>query len=298
MRHARSIKLTVRSSAITKIGGSGTPRLAAIVAVLAGAALLAAAVRAYNHATLDRVSPTKPSAAVRLLQGNSTLQQGSMHARLSFQPEANRVRRRLGQRFLVPGHERATIVGTLTLGAQQYPVRILRTQNDDGERVDIALDGGPTLLSWSATEGARSGSSVATGSERVLIERLVLDSPDQFIQAQLRGASYYTVARNAMPAEAKASDDYSGPVWDLVRVGEPSSYSSNRPVSLSRLYYINSSTGLIDKIAYEEKGETVTAEVSDWISQAGETEPTRIIWKTNNQVLMQLTVNNIAHAAK
>ena len=44
------------------------------------------------------------------------------------------------------------------------------------------------------------------------------DPPDQFVLAQLRGSSYYTVARNVRPAGA--TDGYAGPLWNVVRIDE------------------------------------------------------------------------------
>jgi hypothetical protein len=99
-----------------------------------------------------------------------------------------------------------------------------------------------------------------------------------------------------MPPEAAGAETYSGPVWDLVRIGEPVTATST-PLSLSRLYYINSSTGLIDKIASQEQGDTIISEFSNWIDQAGEVFPTRIVWKANNQTLMQLTVTSVVYVA-
>jgi hypothetical protein len=176
-------------------------------------------------------------------QGAPTPFRKHLSGRLALQPEADKLRRRLGQRFLEPGRERATIMGSLTTGGRQYPVFIIRTQNDDGENVQIGLNGGAASLTWSAVEGAKSGASPANGTERLLIERLALDSPDQFILSQLRGASYYTVARNVQPESAGDPDDYIGPVWDLVRVREPEGDSQNRSQSSWRLYYVNASTG-------------------------------------------------------
>jgi hypothetical protein len=147
-------------------------------------------------------------------------------------------------------------------------------------------------------DGARSNDISAIGSLRELIERLALDSPDQFVLAQLRGASYHTVARDVRPAEAGGSDDYTGPRWDLVRIAEPSRLTQNRPRSLWRLYYINSSTGLIDKVVSQEQGKTITAEFSGWITQGGETIPTRIMWKLNKRVVMDLAITNGAHGPK
>lgn len=94
------------------------------------------------------------------------------------------------------------------------------------------------------------------------------------------------------------ADNYTGPTWDLVRVAEPINLSQNRPQSLWRLYFINSSTGLIDKVVSQEQGETITAEISGWVTQAGEAIPTRVVWKRNNQTAMDLTITNASHSPK
>jgi hypothetical protein len=223
---------------------------------------------------------------------------GNLRNKLSLQPEADRLRRRLGQRFLAQGREVSVLLGALTLGSERSTVRIVRSQDDDVERLTIALNGGQPALSWSSADGARSGNDPATGSVRELIERIALDSPDQFILAQGRGASYYTVARMVRPPEAGNSRDYKGPVWDVVRIGEPVGITQNKPQSLWRLYYINSATGLIDKIFSREQGETITAEVSGWVNQGGEQVPTRLAWFRNKQMVMELIVNNVSHSPR
>jgi hypothetical protein len=231
------------------------------------------------------------------LQGNPSAR-SRLHSKLSLQPEAAKLRRRLGQRFLTQGREVAMLDGALKLGGQQYIVRIIRSQEDDGESMAVALNRGPATLTWSDKDGAKSAGSPATDETRALLERLALDSPDQFIMAQLRGASYYTVARDARPVEAGDADNYTGTRWDLVRVAEPINLSQNRPQSLCRLYFINSSTGLIDKVVSQEQGDTITAEISGWVTQAGETIPTRVVWKRNNQTIMELIIANVSHNPK
>ncbi len=200
----------------------------------------------------------------------------------------------MGQRFLAPGREVSLLIGTVTLGADRQTVRIVRSQDDDDERLTIALGGGPPSLTWSGVDGAKSSDNSAIGSLRELIERLALDSPDQFVLAQLRGASYQIIASDVGPAEAGGSDNYTGPRWDLVRVAEPSRLTQNRPQSLWRLYYINSSTGLIDKVVSQEQGKTITAEFSAWTDMDGEIVPTHITWKLDNQAVMDLVITSIA----
>lgn len=191
-----------------------------------------------------------------------------------------------------------TLIGTLKIGAQQYTARITRSQADEGESLTVGLNGGPTAVTWDSKDGAKMGSSPATGETLALLERIALDSPDQFILAQLRGANYYVISQNARPSEAGATDNYTGPTWKIVRVSEPANSTLARPQSSWRLYYINTATGLIDKVLSQEQGETITAELSGWTSQGGEQVPTRITWVRNKQVIMELRLNNIGHGPR
>lgn len=203
-----------------------------------------AAIRSFDSSV--RVTETGPAPAPQA--GPAT--RSRLHSRLGVQPDANRMRRRLGQRFLRRGREMIVQTGALTVAGQSQPVTIARAQDDDdGEQVSIAIGGGPASLTWTAKDGARSNNAPAAANERKLIERIALDSPDQFVLAQVRGASYYTLAQGAMPEEV-ASDDYTGPVWDVIRVAEAFGSSAAKPESLYRLYYINSTTGLIEKVLH------------------------------------------------
>lgn len=263
-----------------------------LMAILAGAVMSRvekAQVRATTIATTPVPAPTRSAAAAS----------SRLHSRLSFQPEANKMRRRLGQRFTRPGGEMAISSGTLTVDGQVHPISIIRTQDEvDGERVAIAVDGGAPLLSWNPRDGAMSNGAIPAAKERSLIERIVLDSPDQFVLAQTRGASYYAIAQNVIPVPDDNSESYSGPSWDLVRIAEPQHGAFNKPENLWRIFYINSATGLIDKILYDEQGSTVTCELSGWTNRAGEWGPSLIRWSRAGQLLMELSVNNVNRGPK
>lgn len=228
----------------------------------------------------------------------ATTAQNRMRLRLARQPIADRHRRLLGKRFLAPGRGVTTLIGTLKIGARQHVARITRSQEEDGETLTVGLNGQPPTLTWNGRNGARMGSDPATGETLALLERIALDSPDQFILAQLRGAAYYVVSHDARPSEAGGADNYAGPTWKIVRVSEPADSTLARPQSSWRLYYINTSTGLIDKVLSQERGETITAQFSDWTSQDGEQVPMRITWTRNRQVVMELSLNHIAHGPK
>ena len=214
---------------------------------------------------------------------------------LSMQPEAFKMSRKLGERFLSSRREVSVLNGTLTIGTERQHIQVYRRQNDRGEKVEVLIGNGPVALSWSDTEGPRASDRAASENERVLIERVTFDSIDQFVLAQLRGASYRTIARNVMPVEAGGADNYSGPVWDIIRVDDPEQDSQKRPLSTWRLYYINSETGLIDKIVSEPGGERIETNFSNWIEQAGEKLPTRITWTRSGQRIMEFRLTNFSH---
>jgi hypothetical protein len=215
---------------------------------------------------------------------------------LSLRPEAQSFARRVGRRFAEPGRESSLTVGKLTVGDEQRHVRIFRLQDDRGERVEVSFGGRQEILSWDAEGGALSSGAQADDAQGALLERLVMDSPDQFALAQLRGASYYTVARNVRPTDDGGADGYSGPLYDVVRVGEPARDGGKGWASAWRLYYVNTQTGFVEKVVSEDEGGAkVEAVLSEWGTHAGEALPSRVTWSRGGRVLMELTTLSVGH---
>lgn len=212
---------------------------------------------------------------------------------LSLQPEAMKLARLLGKRFVSDNNSTSALVGTLTIGSETRTIQMMRKQSEDGESVEIRVAGSP-LLSWDGKQGALDTDQQATGSNRELIERLVFDSPDQFVLMQLRGASYYTVARSVRPVDA--TDGYNGPLWTIVRVDDPQRDEAKTATSRWRLYYINTATGLIDRIESEVDGQRIVAEISSWTEQGGEKLPAQIVWTRDGQTLMQYSLTNFSQS--
>jgi hypothetical protein len=221
----------------------------------------------------------------------------SFQSKLALQPEADRLRRRLGLRFLSPGREDTILSGLLTVGAVQSYVQIARMQDSGGEQVAVSLGGGKPDILWTSASGAVAAGLPVRGEDRAIIERIVLDSADQFIQAQMRGATYVTIGRRVRP-EAAGSKLYSGPTWDVIMIIESATGGAEAPLSRARLYYINTATGLLDKVISKETGETIVAEFSGWTKVDGELDPRQITWRRNGQVIMQLTVDNFGHGSR
>jgi hypothetical protein len=211
-----------------------------------------------------------------------------------MQPEAVRVARRLGKRFNPSSRTASVLTGTLTIDGSAQPVTITRSQSNQGESIDLLV--ASRALTWRAEEGARAAASTLIDMERQLVERLVYDSSDYFVLAQLRGVSYYTVARNVRPDYAP--DNYDGPLWTVVRVEEPPADEPNKQlVSRWRLFYLNSSTGLIDKVVSEEQGQPLEASFSDWTEQSGEKFPAVVTWTSQGKPVMTFNLTNLSTAA-
>jgi hypothetical protein len=134
----------------------------------------------------------------------------------------------------------------------------------------------------------------ATAAERELIERLVADSPDQFVLAQLRGASYSTIASNVRAGNS--SDGYQGPLWEIVRVDEPHHDPAGNSESAWRLYYLNQRTGLIDRVVSQSHGETIEAQFLDWTNYNDELVPARITWTRGGRTIMEFRLTQFLHA--
>ena len=95
---------------------------------------------------------------------------------------------------------------------------------------------------------------------------------------------------------AKADDNYAGPIWDIVRISDPQTDETKRPQSPWRLYYLNTSTGLVDKIESEVNGQQIVAEIMSWADVGGEKVPAQMKWTSNGEVLMQYALANFSRA--
>jgi hypothetical protein len=253
-----------------------------IVVVSVAAAACAASVIFITRASPESSAPSTQGVGQR---------QNTRGRNLFLRPEALSVSRRLGNRFKPTSRAVSTTVGNLTIGGSQQAVSLVRRQTETGETVELVV--GSRGLAWSEREGIRTSSGLPTDTERLLVERLILDSPDQFVLAQLRGASYFTIARNVRPIDA--SDDYSGPLWNLVRVDEPPQDESVRPQSTWRIYYINVQTGLPDRVEYQLNGQEIRAEILGWSEQNGEKTPAQMRWSSGGQVIMEYQTTNVSH---
>lgn len=234
------------------------------------------------RATRDSSAPSTQHTSPRLNSGRRNV---------SLQPEAVSVSRRLGRRFNASSRAVSSSSGNLAIRGVEQPITIVRNQTDSGETVQLLL--GTRSFSWSEREGLKSFSGLATDVERLLIEQMVFDSPEQFVLAQLRGASYFTVARNVRPTDAV--DGYSGALWNLVRVNEPPAEENLKPLIPWRIYYINVQTGLPDRVEYQLDGKEIRAEFLDWTEAQGEKTAALVRWSSDGQTIMEYRATSVSH---
>jgi len=249
----------------------------AVVACVTSAILIA---RASSESSLSLVD-----------QNSSPPKVNGGRRNLSLQPEALRVSRLLGKRFESSSPRTSILIGNLTIGESRLPLVISRRQTNSGEMVELRLAN--SIMAWSAEEGMTTTASADAETERLLFERLIFDSPDHFVLAQLRGASYFTVARSVRPPAAP--DDYSGPLWTIVRVDERQGDKSLQPRSSWRLYYIDSNTGLIDRIVSSLGEQTIEARIVSWTEQSDEKVPAQITWTIDNREVMSYQATSVSH---
>lgn len=242
--------------------------------------------RAVKPAPLALATPAPQS------QGKSKT---DLRALIARQPAALKLAMQLGKRFRNADPSVSVLNGILHVGTDEQKVRITRRQTASGEEVEIALGTGPASLTWSPEDGVKSSRATPTDSDKKIVECLVADTPDQFILAQLRGASYQVIGRNVRPVGAGDRDDYKGPVWDIIRIGEPAVTSSASFQSPQRFYWINVQTGLIDRIKSFDQGTEVVATIT-WAEQGTEKVPSRITWTEQGQTLMQLDFNGFNYS--
>ncbi len=81
-----------------------------------------------------------------------------------------------------------------------------------------------------------------------------------------------------------------------MRVDDPETDEQKRPQSRWRLYYINTVTGLVDKVVSEASGALIEANFTAWTEQDGEKFPSHISWTRDGQETMSFRLTNVSHS--
>ncbi|MGH9967662.1 MAG: hypothetical protein ACREBG_07480, partial [Pyrinomonadaceae bacterium] len=201
----------------------------------------------------------------------------------------------LGDRFESQGRARSILAGTFTRRTGgtpvSTPVTLVRECPDKVRFEELTLSG-LRVLGHDGTRSWTQGGGLSE-EDATLIEELVRDCVEHFVTGQATGDA--TLHLGDMFRMDDGSDaTYAGPFYDILRVDDTfqnSAGTAARPT----LYYLNSRSGLPERIVYERQvgGTTVKIEVefSEWITVTGQKLPRRTAWKKNGVVAGEVVIN-------
>lgn len=197
----------------------------------------------------------------------------------------------MGDRLEKPGRERLSVTGTLSrAGAQaeevtavfEFPDRLRLTRQKSGQLRVIAFDGEQVMTAGNPLDEA----------EQDLIETLVYDTAEHFFATQVQGmATRFLGSRFRL--DDGSSPDYSGPYYDVYKVGDQVKTAGDRREQL-KLFYFNSETLLLERVTYEinRYGSMVKVEerLGDWSREQGQQVARRIERFENGESVFVLTI--------
>jgi hypothetical protein len=199
----------------------------------------------------------------------------------------------LGNRLETPGHERLTLVGTLSRPQQAKgvsPVRLilefpgqLRLEEQAGSLLKVTLVG---------TGGAsKLGGPLATQDEDE-VESLLHDSADHFFAGRIKGLAMRALGQHFRLDDGTATN-YTGPYYDIYQLNDQVSLTAAaRPQQ--KFYYFNSQTQLLESVRYDlQRGGSVVkveTQISDWKNVGGQQLPGTITRLENGQPVLVLNI--------
>ena len=156
----------------------------------------------------------------------------------------------LGNRFESPAQGRSMVTATLTRSkGEPRQFTIIRELPDKLRIEETVLTTQRTIGHDGNRPWARAGSLSA--EDLLLIETIVRDSVEHFIAGQARGDATFHLG-DMFRADDGSNQNYDGPFHDILRVDdafETPEGTKTRPT----LFYLNSRTGLLEKIVYERE---------------------------------------------
>lgn len=197
----------------------------------------------------------------------------------------------LGDRLEKPGRERLSVTGTLSRANSQaeevtavweFPDRLRLTRQTGNQARVIAFDG----------EQVRTGGTPLDEAEQDLFETLVYGSAEHFFNTQMEGMATRLLG-SRFRLDDGASADYSGPYYDVYKVGDQVKTSDGEREQL-KLYYFNSDTLLLERVTYEitRNGAIVKVEerLGDWTRDQFQQIARRIERFENGESVFVLTI--------
>jgi hypothetical protein len=194
----------------------------------------------------------------------------------------------LGNRLEKPGQERLTLMGTLRLSTTAETREVAAT-TEFPDRLRLVV-GGPQnrVITF---DGQQTKAVAAV--ELDLIETLTYDSAEHFFAAQMQGnATRFLGAR--FRTDDGSTPDYAGPYFDVYKIADQIKASGEERAA--KLYYFNSDTLLLERVAYViNRGSTevsVETKLSDWRETYGQLVARRIERFENGKSVFVFTIRS------
>lgn len=201
----------------------------------------------------------------------------------------------LGDRVERPGKERLVLIGTLTHGSGTAPVPFLLV-NEFPDRLRLEQQDGlhPSVLIFNGRAARRARPQ----SEVELIEMLLYDTPEHFLDSQMRGVPMRSLG-DSFRLDDGTEVAYAGPLYSVYELSdEPPSGGDTRR---TKYYCFDAQTSLLGLVRYEvtRGGQRIGVEVrlSGWQQVQGQRVPSHIERLENGQVKMSLTISTAAVSA-
>lgn len=196
----------------------------------------------------------------------------------------------LGDRLWRPGKERVTLSGTYTdqsgTGQGRYVWQLpglARFDRANQPNTPVIVDDQTGLVNVSST----------SQSDADIMESLSDDCAECFFYGFARGAALRFLG-GRFRADDGSTPNYQGPWHDIYESFAPSKAQAGAVVR-RKLYYFDSTTGLLTKVQYETASAAkVSTEFSNWQVQAGQALPGKIVRQENGKPVFTFTVVGVS----
>jgi len=198
----------------------------------------------------------------------------------------------LGDRLERPGKERLSVTGTLRRSEDSQAEEVIAVfEFPDRFRLTIQRGHQTRVITFDGEQAKATGNPIDTG-ERDLLDTLLYGTAEHFFMTQTQGqATRFLGARFRM--DDGSSANYSGPYYDIYQVADQIKTSASEREQ-NKLYYFNSATLLLERVAYEitRDGSAVRVEetTSNWGQEQGQQVARRIERFENGVSVFVLTV--------
>ena len=196
----------------------------------------------------------------------------------------------LGNRLEKPGKERLIVTGVLRLATDSQPRPVAATL-EFPDRFRLVLQHGPQ--SRLITFDGQESKGQAAVDEMDLIETLAYDSAEHFFAAQLQGRAMRFLGSRFRTDDGSTAD-YDGPYFEIYKIADQIKPSGQERAA--KLYYFNSDTLLLERVAYviNRDGFEVSVEtkLSGWSSAEGQQVARRIERFENGKSVFVLNIRS------